>query len=93
MGMGGFARLWLDVDLFSASLTILAPLIYLSALLYRWNLKASAWLWGPVALLLSPVLWANDEEMRIKPLTGPLRSCNPFCGGCGCRASALGMHS
>jgi hypothetical protein len=47
-------------------LTILAPLIYLSALLYRWNLKASAWLWGPVALLLSPVLWANDEEMRHK---------------------------
>lgn len=47
-------------------LTILAPLIYLSALLYRWNLKASAWLWGPVALLLSPVLWANDETMRHK---------------------------
>lgn len=41
-------------------------IIYLPALLYRWNLKASAWLWGLVALLLSPVLWANDEEMRSK---------------------------
>lgn len=48
------------------TLTTLAPLIYLPALLYRWNLKASAWLWGPVALLLSPVLWANDETMRHK---------------------------
>jgi len=44
----------------------LTPLIYLPTLLYRWNLKASAWLWGPVALLLSPVLWANDETMRHK---------------------------
>lgn len=48
------------------TLTTLAPLIYLPALLYRWNLKTSAWLWGPVALLLSPVLWANDETMRHK---------------------------
>lgn len=46
--------------------TTLATIIYLPALLYRWNLKASAWLWGPVALLLSPVLWANDETMRHK---------------------------
>ncbi len=46
--------------------TNFATIIYLPALLYRWNLKASAWLWGPVALLLSPVLWANDETMRHK---------------------------
>ena len=46
--------------------TTLATIIYLSAWLYRWNLKASAWLWGSVALLLSPVLWANDETMRHK---------------------------
>ena len=46
--------------------TALATIIYLPALLYRWNLKASAWLWGSVALLLSPVLWANDETMRHK---------------------------
>ena len=46
--------------------TNFATIIYLPALLYRWNLKASAWLGAQVALLLSPVLWANDETMRHK---------------------------
>lgn len=40
--------------------------IYLPALFYRWNIKASSWLWGPVALMLWPVAWVNDEAMRRK---------------------------
>lgn len=38
--------------------------IYFSATLYRWNIKASAWLWGPVAYALRAVAWADDETMR-----------------------------
>ncbi len=41
-------------------------LIYVPALLYRWNIKASSWLWGPVAFVLRPVVWVNDEAMRSK---------------------------
>lgn len=34
------------------------------ALIYRWNLKASALIWGPIALGLSPTNWRNYTEMR-----------------------------
>lgn len=43
---------------------LLAIVIYLPALAYRWNIKASWWLWGPVALLLRPASWRRDEDMR-----------------------------
>ena len=39
--------------------------VYLPALLYRWNLKASSWLWGPVAWALSRASWPNKEDMRV----------------------------
>lgn len=38
--------------------------IYLPAMLYRWNIKASTWLWGPLAFALRPTVWADDETMR-----------------------------
>ena len=38
-------------------------LIYVPAVLYRWNLKASAWLWWPVALVMtSPFQGKSDAE-------------------------------
>lgn len=49
---------------------LLIFIIYLPALLYRWNIKASWWLWGPVALMLRPAAWEGkegrerDEAMR-----------------------------
>lgn len=43
---------------------LLLGMICLPAVLYRWNIKASAWLWGPFALALRPVAWANEESMR-----------------------------
>lgn len=36
----------------------------LVATLYRWNIKASALIWGPIALGLSPPNWRNYTEMR-----------------------------
>lgn len=48
---------------------ILGSLIYLPALLYRWNLKASAFIWGPLAWALRPNLWLNEEKMRCKTST------------------------
>ncbi|MBR9972297.1 hypothetical protein [Magnetospirillum sulfuroxidans] len=45
---------------------LLAAIIYLSALVYRWNIKASWWLWGPVALMLRPAIWERDEDMRVE---------------------------
>ncbi len=44
---------------------LLMLFIYLPALLYRWNIKASSWLWGPVAFVLRPVVW-SQEAMRSK---------------------------
>lgn len=37
--------------------------LYLPALVYRWNLKASAWLWWPLALALSSPLEGLDGKM------------------------------
>lgn len=34
------------------------------ATLYRWNIKASALIWAPIALGLSPTNWRNYTEMR-----------------------------
>jgi len=39
-------------------------LIYFPAFLYRWNLKSSALLWGPISYVLSPIVWDRDETMR-----------------------------
>jgi len=53
----------------------LIGLVCLPALLYRWNIKASAWLWGPLAFALRPAIWANEESMRetmSKQTTWPL---------------------
>lgn len=44
---------------------VFSPMIYLPALIYRWNIKASSWLWGPVAFVLRPVAW-GPEAMRSK---------------------------
>jgi hypothetical protein len=66
----------------SRSLLILS--IYLPALLYRWNIKASTWLWGPLAFALRPTIWADDETMRESisqqtswPLLGLLSTLTP----------------
>lgn len=34
------------------------------ALIYRWNIKACALIWAPIALGLSPTNWRNYTEMR-----------------------------
>jgi hypothetical protein len=39
--------------------------MFLPALLYRWNIKASALLWLPVAYALRSATWVNDEQMRV----------------------------
>lgn len=38
--------------------------IYLPTLLYRFNIKASAFIWGPIALILHPEIWVKDEIIR-----------------------------
>ena len=35
--------------------------LFLPTLLYRWNLKASAWLWWPLAIVLSEPFSGNSE--------------------------------
>jgi hypothetical protein len=40
--------------------------IYLPAMVYRLNIKASALLWGVVVFALRPAHWADDETMREK---------------------------
>lgn len=45
---------------------VLALLIYIPTLLYRWNIKASTWIWLPVALILRPAVWLDDEDLRNK---------------------------
>ncbi len=43
---------------------MLSIVLYLPALLYRWNIKASALIWAPIALGLNPTNWRNYTEMR-----------------------------
>ena len=38
--------------------------MYLPAMLYRWNLKASAWLWWPLALILSAPFGGKSEVAK-----------------------------
>lgn len=40
---------------------MLVPMLYLPALAYRWSLKASAWLWFPLILLLKPPFYGMTE--------------------------------
>ena len=47
-------------------LIIFLPTIYLPALLYRWNIKSSWWLWGAVALALKPITWIGDIKRQEK---------------------------
>ncbi len=54
---------WVDNAVFRL---LMGVVVYIYAMLYRWNLKASAWLWGPVAIIFSPIIWGSDEEMRSK---------------------------
>ena len=42
---------------------IFIPALYLPALAYRWSLKASAWLWWPLALALSSPLEGLDGQI------------------------------
>lgn len=44
--------------------SLLAITLYIPALVYRWNIKASALIWAPVALGLSPTKWRNYTELR-----------------------------
>ena len=44
------------------SILILIPTWYLPALAYRWSLKASAWLWFPLALALTPPLHSQKAQ-------------------------------
>jgi hypothetical protein len=48
------------------SLVFFMLLLYVPAMLYRLNIKASALLWGPIAYALRPVDWTGEEEMRSK---------------------------
>lgn len=50
---------WVGNGLF---LTILLLTLYLPALAYRLSLKASAWLWWPLALAISPPLEGVDDR-------------------------------
>ena len=43
---------------------VLALLMYLPAVLYRWNLKASAWLWWPLASMITPPYRGQTETER-----------------------------
>jgi hypothetical protein len=43
---------------------ILIPAFYLPAIAYRWSLKASAWLWWPLALALTPPFEGLDGYAR-----------------------------
>lgn len=43
---------------------ILIFFFYFTATLYRWNIKASSFIWGPIALGLSPPNWRNYTELR-----------------------------
>jgi hypothetical protein len=43
---------------------ILAFPLALVTIVYRWNIKASALVWGPIALGLSPTTWQNYTQMR-----------------------------
>ncbi|MDD4964931.1 MAG: hypothetical protein PHI11_13545 [Gallionella sp.] len=45
---------------------ILLPILYLPALAYRWSLKASAWLWWPLFLLLKPPFAGLNERACCK---------------------------
>lgn len=49
--------------------TLYLVAIYLPAMVYRWNIKASALLWGVVVFALRPAYWADDETMREKMAT------------------------
>ncbi len=51
----GLAQTWTEFDNMGRGyFAILFPVWYLPTLAYRWSLKASAWLWWPLALGLSP---------------------------------------
>ncbi|MDD2775272.1 MAG: hypothetical protein PHU06_04885 [Gallionella sp.] len=54
-----------DDRLFAA---ILLPIFYLPALTYRWSLKASAWLWFPLILLLKPPFYGLDSVGRARQI-------------------------
>jgi hypothetical protein len=44
----------------------MALMIWFSATVYRVNIKASAFLWGAIALAFSPIVWPDDEDMRTR---------------------------
>lgn len=46
---------------------LLVPAITLMATLYRWNIKASFFIWAPIALGLSPTLWPCDPDTPNTP--------------------------
>jgi hypothetical protein len=41
----------------------LKTIMFVGATLYRWNIKASCWIWWPLALLLSEVKWPRDPAL------------------------------
>ncbi|MBU1424330.1 MAG: hypothetical protein KKH12_15125 [Gammaproteobacteria bacterium] len=44
-------------------MSLVGPMVFLSAMIYRLNIKASIWLWGPIALALSPAVWVGKDEL------------------------------
>ncbi len=46
----------------------LTPFFYFPAMLYRWSLKASAWLWFPLVLVLLPPLYQRSRKATRKML-------------------------
>lgn len=51
-----------------AIVLIFTPFYYFPAMLYRWSLKASAWLWFPLVLVLTPPLYQQNPKATRKML-------------------------
>jgi hypothetical protein len=61
---------------------VLGLLMYLPAVLYRWNLKASIWLWWPLALVLRSAFEGRSGQSKREGIAlttkGFLAQCRPW---------------
>lgn len=50
---------------------IIGPILFLPAFLYRLNIKATAWFWWPLALLLKPARAPDTENAEMQQMCSP----------------------
>lgn len=73
LALDGFFKLWREQrEILKRTLyPIVATFLFLPAFLYRLNIKATAWFWWPLALLLKPAPAVDEESAQKEALCAP----------------------